>query len=462
MEETIMLEKLETRPGERPDRTHRRVSRRATMVTRWLWTTGLALLLWAGPAQAQPPLMFVDDASVFEGQGGTTILRLPVRFVGTQSTTVTGVVSAIAMTGTGFNSPIGGSSCTGGVDFIPFTGVPFSIPPNTPNGTLSVNITVCGNTAIELDEHIFVELSGVVGADCSLEGPCTAIGTIVNDDGPPGIRINDISITTVAGVRKTAVFTVSLHHPTSSEVSVNFLTRDGTARASTTTRTGSYLARSGRLTIPANTLSATISVTATGFGGGTFFMDLSNPVNGTIVDGTGRANISIITLTIGTFDIDPDAARVSVGDRVDYAVTWTVPSDLVWRSLETLHIRLRRGNHSAIWVRWDEVGDTFRLCESTGARGQGHADDQVVTCGPGFTAGSPEVLETPEVRLYLADTRVVGSGPTGQSVTLHLSLEFLGAAAHLYHVELAATDDLGRSDDFEEATTVLVLPVKKP
>ena len=431
-------------------------------LSRWLWTTGLAVLLWAGPAQAQTPLMFVDDASVFEGHAGTTILRLPVRFVGTQSATVTGVVSAIAMTGVGFNSPIGGSSCSGGVDFIPFSGVPFSIPPNTPNGTLTVNVTVCGNTAIEPDEQIFVFLSDVVGADCSLEGACNAIGTIVNDDGPPGIRINDISITTVAGVSKTAVFTVSLHHPTSSEVSINFLTRDGTARASTTTRLGSYIARSGRLTIPANTLSATIAVTVTGFGGGTFFMDLSNPVNGTLDDRTGRANISIITLTIGSFDIDPDAARVSVGDRVDYAVTWTVPPDLVWRNLDTLHFRLRRGNYSAMWLRWDEVDDTFRLCEITGKPGVGHAEDQVVTCGPGFAAGSPEVLETSEVRLYLADTRVVGSGPTGQSVTLHLALEFLGAAAHRYHLELAATDDLRRSDDFEEATTVLVLPVKKP
>ena len=108
------------------------------------------------------------------------------------------------------------------------------------------------------------------------------------------------------------------------------------------------------------------------------------------------------------------------------------------------------GNHTALWLRWNEVGDTFRLCESEDS------------CGPAIAAGSAEVLETPHVRLYLADTRVVGSGPTGQSVTLHLSLEFLGeAAGHQFQLELAATDDLGRADGFTEATTVHVWPVNK-
>ncbi len=420
------------------------------MVGRWLWMTGLALVLATGTARAQLPFMFVDDASVFEGNAGTTILRLPVRFVGTQSETVTGVVSAIAMSGVGFNSPVAGSSCTAGVDFVPFTNVPFSIPPNTPNGTLSVNVTVCSNATIELDEHIFASITVQGGANCSLEGACNAVGTIVNDDGPPAIRINSTTVSTLQGASNSATFTVSLHHPSASPVSVNFVTRDGTARATTTTRPGAYFARAGTLTIPANTLSGTISVPISGLGGGTFFVDLSNPVNGTILVATAQATIKIITLTIGSFAVDPDAARVSVGDRVDYALTWTVPPDQVWRSLDTLDFRLRWGNHTALWLRWNEVGDTFRLCESEDS------------CGPAIAAGSAEVLETPHVRLYLADTRVVGSGPTGQSVTLHLSLEFLGeAAGHQFQVELAATDDLGRADGFTEATTVHVWPVNK-
>ena len=123
--------------------------------------TGVALVLATGTARAQLPLMVLDDARVFESNEGT-ILRLPVRFIGTQSQTVTGVVSASALSGVGFNAPIAGSSCTAGVDFIPFTNVPFSIAPNTPNGTLSVNVTICGNSTIELDEHIFAAIGAGV------------------------------------------------------------------------------------------------------------------------------------------------------------------------------------------------------------------------------------------------------------------------------------------------------------
>src|SRR5690242_20649226 len=80
------------------------------------------------------PIMVIDDASVFEGNAGTTILKRPVHFVGTQSSTVTGTVSAIPLSGTGFHPAVGGAACGGSVDFVQFGNVPFSIPPNTPNG----------------------------------------------------------------------------------------------------------------------------------------------------------------------------------------------------------------------------------------------------------------------------------------------------------------------------------------
>jgi hypothetical protein len=66
-------------------------------------------------------------------------------------------------------------------------------------------------------------------------------------------------------------------------------------------------------------------------------------------------------------------------------------------------------------------------------------------------------LEGPLARVNLASSSAVGSGPTGHDVTLNLAIEFLGkAAGHLYDVELAATDDLGHTDDFTTATTVHV------
>lgn len=450
-----------------PDRTLTRGVAKPRHLARLTVMIGV-LLVSSGTAMAQSPFMFVDDASVFESNAGNTVLKLPVRFVGTQNTTVTGVVSAIALTGTGFNTPVGGTCGNSGVDFQPFNNVPFSIPPNTPNGTLSVNILICSDATIEPDEQIFVFFSNVVGADCSLEGACNGIGNIVNDDGPPAITINNIVVSTVSGIRKNAVFTVSLHHPSTSPVSVDFVTRDGSAKALGPFQFGSYLAKSGTLTIqpavapnPPN-MTGTISVTVLGTGGGTFFVDLSDPVNGTIGDGTGQATIRIIDLTIGSFDVTPEAASVPVGGRVNYAVTWTVPESEVWRNLNTIDFRLQKGSHTAMWLRWDETANTFSLCENTGHHGRGHEDDGNVVCGPGLPPGNPNVLETEFARLYLANSSVVGSGPAGRSVTLNLSLSFLGnAAGHRYDVELAATDDFGRRDAFVEATSVQVEKLPK-
>src|SRR5580765_2501043 len=137
------------RLNELPGRTLAGGASKPQHLCRWILMISVLLVLSPGTAMAQNPFMFVDDASVFESNTGTTILKLPVRFVGAQNTTVTGTVSAIPLTGTGFNTPVGGTCGSSGVDFQPFNNVPFSIPPNTPNGTLSVNITICADATIE-------------------------------------------------------------------------------------------------------------------------------------------------------------------------------------------------------------------------------------------------------------------------------------------------------------------------
>src|SRR5687767_5575298 len=176
--------------------------------------TGVGLLAAVAQAQAQP-LMYVEDARVFESNsGGSAILVFPVRFEGTQNNPVTVSVTATSASGVFFNGATGGTTCgAAGVDFEQFTSGPFTIPPNTPNGTLSINVRVCGDNAIEADEHVAVSLINVSGATVTPESG-TAIGTIVNDDGPPGIQIRGLSASTLQGVSRTVNFTVSLHHPT--------------------------------------------------------------------------------------------------------------------------------------------------------------------------------------------------------------------------------------------------------
>ena len=448
-----------------------------------LWTAPAFVVILAGllsgGAMAQP-ILVIDDASVFEGNTGTTILVFPLRFVGAQPNMVTGVVSAIPLTGTGFNPATGAAVCGGaGVDFEQFS-VPFTIPPNTPNGTLSINIRVCSDTAIEPNEHIFVSLTNVVGAQC-LEGTCNAVGTILNDDGLPSMSINNISTSEplFAGTSKTAAFTVTLSHPSTQTTTVHFATRDGTAKIACLPPCfgfADYVATSGTLTIPPSNppnvrSSGIINVTILGDGitenDETFFVDLSSPVNATIADGVGQATIRDTTLSIGGFDLSPDNAVVQVDETVIYTLDWTVPVGEVWTNLKSIDFRVRDGHKIALWIRWDQAGNTFSLCRKGGKSGDDDTDDDDAragqgpgadaVCGPGQIPGSSGLLVTPFARVDLFNSSVVGSGPGGRVVTLELALSFLKkAAGHSYIVELAAADDFGNVDRFVRASELRV------
>src|SRR6185295_6009854 len=98
------------------------------------------------------------------------------------------------------------------------------------------------------------------------------------------------------------------------------------------------------------------------------------------------------------------------------------------------------------WVRFDEATNTFSLFKE--------GPDEF---GKGFPAGSKNHLETRYAVLHLADSSVVGSGPTGRSVTLNLSLSFKPpSGGHTFLVEVAASDDLGNESPFEQADMLTV------
>jgi hypothetical protein len=206
-----------------------------------------------------------------------------------------------------------------------------------------------------------------------------------------------------------------------------------------------------RLFFPANTqtLTASIPVQITANQSGTFFVDLSDPVGGTIFDGTGQCTISIYKLTIGSFEISPQDARVPAETPIQYSLSWTVPPPEVWRNLKTIDLRFRKGNQVPLWLHWDEAANTFSLCQAT--------DDGQSICSTGALPGTPAVLETDLAQVSLANTSVVGSGPTGPNVTLNLGITFKSkAAGHLYDLEVSATDDFGNQDDFTPGTSIHV------
>jgi hypothetical protein len=74
---------------------------------------------------------------------------------------------------------------------------------------------------------------------------------------------------------------------------------------------------------------------------------------------------------------------------------------------------------------------------------------EVRTFGPPGVPGDRNVLAASGMQLDLAGSHVVGSSPTGPSVTLTRALRFTSAAAgDTFLVDVAASDDLGHRDDF--------------
>ena len=439
------------------------------------------LLLLSASGAANAAITFTaQDARVFEGAAGAHPATFNVTASGTSGSS-TFLLNVLAG-GSGLTPPaVGGTSCSAGVDFITVTNQQFTVGPN---GTFAIPLTICGNNVVDSrifsggassDRDFRISLTPVeVPANSGLPlcGRCTAFVTIVDDDGTPSMSINSVSVSEpLQGTTRTATFTVSLHHPTSQEVRVNFTTRDGTARGRTTTSAFfDYLPKSGSLVFPAGALSGNIAVTIAGDNANepneTFFVDLSAPVNATIAAGrgTGIGTIRDTSLSIGGFEVSPADAAVQVGEAVQYYVDWTVPEGQVWRDLHTIDFRIRGGN-TALWVRWDEPSNLISLCEKT--RDGNNDDDEDglprnVACTSGGLPGGTDILETDHARIRLAESSVLGSGPTGRDVTLGLLVEFLGSAAgHRYTVEVAATDDFGNVDRFEDAAEVEVIKPKK-
>jgi len=106
----------------------------------------------------------------------------------------------------------------------------------------------------------------------------------------PSISISDVTVTEGNTGTVSAVFTVSLSTATSSVVTVNYGTADGTATAGS-----DYVATSGTLTFAPGTTTQLVSVTVNGDtapeGDETFFVNLSNAVGATIADAQGVGTI---------------------------------------------------------------------------------------------------------------------------------------------------------------------------
>ena len=214
----------------------------------------------------------------------------------------------------------------------------------TPGQVLkTVSVPVVGDAADEIDETFFVNLSGQTNSTIADN---RGVGTIVNDDAPPSIMINDVSRTEGNSGSANLTFTATLSAASGKTVTVGYATVDGTATAP-----ADYTLVTGTLTFNPGVMTRTFNVAVVGDTRDefdeTFVANLSSPVNATIADGQGVGTIldndpiptlSINNVTVTEVDAGTNTATFTATlsaasgktVTVDYAtsdVTATTPAD---------------------------------------------------------------------------------------------------------------------------------------
>jgi hypothetical protein len=179
----------------------------------------------------------------------------------------------------------------------------------------SFTVPITNDTAQEPDETVNLTLSSPAGG-ATLGAPSTAVLTILANDAPPNVTINDVTVTEGNSGTTNAVFTVSLSTPSDLSVQVAYATADGTA-----TSGNDYTNTSGALQFPPGVTTKQISVPVLGDTldepDETFFVNLSNAVNANITDSQGKCTIlnddaRLIQLSSAAFSVGEADGSVAV------------------------------------------------------------------------------------------------------------------------------------------------------
>jgi hypothetical protein len=275
--------------------------------------------------EPDPPTVSIGDATVTEGDSGSTAANFVV--------TLSQATSSAPL----FNLPVtvnyatANGSATAGSDYTATNGTltfDFSQPdPNTDGDnnplTQTVTVNVLGDTVFEgtTAETFTVNLSN---ANNALIDDGQGLGTINENETQPTLSI----VSTTTGAEAGTVpntFTVTLTRQTTSAVTVNYATADGTATAGS-----DYTATSGMLTFMANTTTLTQTITVPTLDDAVFesvtpenfTITLSGATNATIPMGSETATGTIAD-NDSTVQFDPDSYSVTEGGMVTITVSRT-------------------------------------------------------------------------------------------------------------------------------------------
>jgi hypothetical protein len=225
---------------------------------------------------ANIPALTVGDASVVEGNSGTSVLHFPVS------------LSRAAGSPVCFLLQLTAGSATAGSDYVDSSA---DLCIRAGQSSLAFDVTVNGDTLVEPNESLVLTASSVTGATVA-DG--TGTGTIANDDASaaPTLSIADVSVTEGNSATKLATFTVTLSAPQSTAVTFDIATANGTATAGS-----DYVAKATTgLRIAAGATSKTFAVSINGDTtqepDETFFVNLSNAVGAALGDGSAVGTIT--------------------------------------------------------------------------------------------------------------------------------------------------------------------------
>ncbi len=220
-----------------------------------------------------PPIITIDDVRIGEGNSGqrTAAFRLKLSSPSGQ------VVKVNYATASGTATP--------GSDYVQVASTQVAF--TTGNLYAYARVLVNGDTLNEASETFYVNLSGAQNATIART---QAQGTILNDDSPPALSINDVSVSEGNSGTKTLNFIVTLSNASGQNITVHFATADGIARLSS-----DYVAQSGDLTFTPGQTTKTISVVINGDttieGDETLYLLLSGATNASIGRGRGVGTI---------------------------------------------------------------------------------------------------------------------------------------------------------------------------
>ncbi|MFC0407488.1 beta strand repeat-containing protein, partial [Roseomonas elaeocarpi] len=323
-----------------------------------------------------PPTVSIADASVAEGNGGTTAMNFTVTL--SQASTLPVTLRWDAVAGT----------ATAGSDFDAAGGT-VTIPAGQTSAVVTVNVR--GDTLYEADETFRVVLSQPSGATLAR---AEATGTIRNDDAAPTVSIADASITEGNSGTTAMTFTVTLSQASALPVTLRWDAVSGTATAGS-----DFDAAGGTVTIPAGQTSATVAVNVRGDtlyeADETFRVVLSSPTNATL----SRAE------AVGTIRNDDAAPTVSIADV-------SVAEGNSGTTAVNFTVTLSQVSNLPVTLRWDAVSGTATAGSDFDAAGG------TVTIPAGQTSATVTVNVRGDTTYEADETfRLVLSSPTNATLS---------------------------------------------